>query len=136
MNGLKLLAMICFASIVANATELLVPTSAAPHGARGSVTIESGGVTLDLQGLKPGEYEVIGRTAVDEILLSVIAIVDPESIPEAVSGTGGKEISVAHQTQVVSCHAQIQLPQGLSSADLKQVRVQDPSGTIVLKQSP
>jgi len=62
--------------------------------------------------------------------------VDPESIPEAVSGSSGKELSVTHQTQVVSCHAQIQLPQGLSFADLKHVWVQDPSGTVVLKQSP
>ncbi len=115
----------------------LTATAAAPPGAQGSAAVQGTTVSLELQRLQPGNYQIDVVNALDGVLvpLGVIAIVDPGREPDAETGDSRKEVSVTHQVEVLVSRIQLELPAGFDGKNVQQVLVTDLGGNVLLQSA-
>ena len=118
-----------------SAGELLKPTTAAPVGAQGTITIEGSMLTLEIQRLKPGPYQIaINQSSnAQPRVLGVINIPDLDLVPSREAGGNNQGAPGGHQTQRLVCKAQLQLPADVRFSPTTQFLVMDRGGTVLLQ---
>jgi hypothetical protein len=108
-------------------------TPAARTGASGSLSIEGSTITLEIEGLGPGNFQVAAVNGDgDWVNLGIISIVDPSEEPQRETGDSRNAKSVTHERDFLSCRVQLQLPGGFNPAELQQVLLLDLGGNVLL----
>lgn len=125
---------VCQAWPITETEQVLSPTSAAPAGARGTVTAEPSTVTLKVQGLMPGQYQIVAvqSTNRERVNLGFIHIADLDVIPSTEAGGNNRTTTGAHETEVLVATAQIHLPENLHLTSPVRVQVLDSGGEVLL----
>ena len=123
-----------FAGEVVQAGIPLVATPTAEYGSRGVAELAGASLSLELDRLPPGLYQVQAALKSNGTLVTLawVAVVDPDWEPEVQAGNSRNERSNAHQARILRTHVQMALPPGLQAADLGAIRIADSAGCVWL----
>ncbi len=108
----------------------LAATASAPPGANGHAEIGPGSISLNLERMTPGIYQVqvLLKSSNTRVTLAWVSVVDPDWGPDREAGDSIKTRSSAHQATVVTTTTQISLPPGFQAAEIASVAVADRAG--------
>ena len=122
----------------------LIPTAAAPAGAKGSVTFEAANqagspktkVIVEFERLTAGKYNLNAIKKSGELVnLGQIVVTDPDIGPETIAGESRKEDNNSHQSEVLASRTELKLSTDLKMAELDRFVVAYQGGLALLRAS-
>ncbi len=108
----------------------LKPTPTASPGTGGAADIGPGWISLQLDGMTPGIYQIqaVLKTNHTTVTLAWVGVVDPDSQPALEAGGSIRTRDSAHQAVALQTKVQISLPSDIRAADIESIAVADRAG--------